>query len=41
MMGIAVTGGMLLSTLMTLYIVPAMYAMFSNKRPRGKQAHSR
>jgi multidrug efflux pump len=37
MMGIAVMGGMLVSTLMTLYIVPAMYSLFSNRRARGKQ----
>jgi multidrug efflux pump len=36
MMGIAVTGGMLLSTFMTLYIVPAMYSLISNKNRRQR-----
>ncbi len=31
-MGVAVTGGMLISTIMTLYIVPAMYSYISTNR---------
>ncbi len=31
-MGVAVTGGMLISTIMTLYIVPAMYSYISTDR---------
>jgi multidrug efflux pump len=31
-MGVAVTGGLLISTIMTLYIVPAMYSYISTDR---------
>ena len=33
-MGVAVTGGMLISTIMTLYIVPAMYSYISTDRSK-------
>ena len=36
-MGVAVTGGLLISTIMTLYIVPAMYSYISTDR-RGATA---
>ena len=32
-MGIAVIGGLLFSTILTLYVVPAIYSYFSSKRP--------
>jgi hypothetical protein len=35
-MGVAVTGGMLISTIMTLYIVPAMYSYVSTDRHAKK-----
>jgi multidrug efflux pump len=34
-MGVAVTGGMLISTIMTLFIVPAMYSYISTDRHEG------
>jgi multidrug efflux pump len=38
-MGVAVIGGMVLSTFMTLYIVPAMYSLISTnlKNKKAKQ----
>jgi len=33
-MGVAVTGGMLISTIMTLYVVPAMYSFLSTDRSK-------
>ena len=35
-MGIAVVGGMLVSTLLTLFIVPAMYSFISTERIKKK-----
>jgi multidrug efflux pump len=35
-MGVAVTGGMLISTLMTLFIVPAIYSYVSTEKNRGE-----
>jgi len=36
-MGIAVTGGMIVSTFLTLFIVPAVYTYFSTTRKKEKQ----
>ncbi len=36
-MGVAVTGGMLVSTLLTLFIVPAVYSYFSTNRMKKKK----
>jgi multidrug efflux pump len=35
-MGIAVVGGMILATGLTLYVVPAVYSYFSTERSRGR-----
>jgi multidrug efflux pump len=37
MMGIAVAGGLLISTFMTLYVVPAMYTFLTSKRDRTRE----
>ncbi len=39
-MGVAVTGGMLISTIMTLYIVPAMYSYISTDRSKADRSKS-
>ena len=35
-MGVAVIGGMLVSTLLTLFIVPAMYSFISTDRKKKR-----
>ena len=36
-MGIAVVGGMLVSTILTMYIVPAVYSFISTDRKKKKK----
>jgi len=35
-MGIAVIGGMLFSTLLSLYVIPTLYVVFTKNRPAAK-----
>jgi multidrug efflux pump len=34
-MGIAVIGGLLFATILTLYVIPAIYSYFSSKEARA------
>ena len=40
-MGIAVVGGLLLSTLLTLFIVPSLYAMLEGRKERKAERKAR
>ena len=37
-MGIAVVGGMLVSTLLTLYVIPSMYSFISTNRRKKENS---
>jgi HAE1 family hydrophobic/amphiphilic exporter-1 len=40
-MGISVVGGLLLSTLLTLFIIPSLYAMLEGRKERKAERKAR
>jgi len=39
-MGIAVIGGLIFATVLTLFVIPAVYSIFSDKKPKQMDIHS-